>query len=57
MVVSFMISVPFAFAPPLAGGLTPATNTTAPTRHLLPDFFEKVSGTPVRRAAVAAFRV
>jgi hypothetical protein len=25
-------------------GLTPATNTTAPIRHLLPDFFEELSG-------------
>jgi len=28
------------------GGLTPATNTTAPIRHRLPDFLEDFSGTP-----------
>ncbi|GAA2680218.1 hypothetical protein GCM10010412_064280 [Nonomuraea recticatena] len=39
MVVSFMIRGSFALAPPLVGGLTPATNTTAPIRHRLPDFF------------------
>src|SRR5258706_15144411 len=49
MVVSFMIAVPFALAPPLVGGLTPATNTTAPIRHRLPDFFEELSGTPLRQ--------
>ena len=42
MVVSFMIAVPFALAPPLVGGLTPATNTTAPIRHRLPDFFRRI---------------
>ncbi|PZG01985.1 hypothetical protein C1I99_04655 [Micromonospora deserti] len=31
------------------GGLTPATNTTAPIRHRLPDFFEELSGTPLRQ--------
>src|SRR5450755_2034474 len=47
MVVSFMIAVPSPWCRPLAGGLTPATNTTAPIRHRLPDFFEELSGTPV----------
>src|ERR1700738_1099023 len=47
MVVSFIIAVPFALAPTLVGGLTPATNTTAPIRHRLLDFFEELSGTPV----------
>ena len=37
----------FALAPPLVGGLTPATNTTAPIRHRVPDFFDELSGTPV----------
>ncbi|MEV4166443.1 hypothetical protein [Nonomuraea dietziae] len=40
MVVSFMIRGSFALAPPLMGGLTPATNTTASIRHRLPDFFD-----------------
>jgi hypothetical protein len=35
------------------GGLTPATNTTAPIRHRLPDFFEELSGTPVVRDPTA----
>ena len=35
------------------GGLTPATNTTAPIRHPLPDFFEEFSGTPVVIAPTA----
>jgi hypothetical protein len=30
-------------APPLADGLTPATNTTAPIRHRLPDFFKELA--------------
>src|SRR5919204_3031056 len=46
MVVSFMSAAPYQ-APPLVGGLTPATNTTAPIRHRLPDFFEELSATPV----------
>ena len=35
-------AAPFLYlgAAPLAGGLTPATNATAPIRHLLPDFFD-----------------
>ena len=49
MVVSFIIAVPFALAPPLVGGLTPATNITAPIRHRLPHFFEELSGTPLRQ--------
>src|SRR5215475_6336986 len=40
MVISFMIAAP-TLAPPLVGGLTPATNTTAPIRHRLPDFFQR----------------
>ena len=32
---------------PLAGGSTPATDTTAPIRHRFPDFFAELSGTPV----------
>lgn len=42
MVVSFMIAVPLPWRRPLAGDLTPATNTTAPIRHPLPDFFEEL---------------
>src|SRR4051794_27270426 len=42
-----MIAIPFTLTPPLVGGLTSATNTTAPTRHRLPDFFEELSGTPI----------
>src|SRR6266536_2334690 len=37
----------FTLAPPLVGGLTPATNTTAPIRHRLPDFLRGLSGTPI----------
>jgi len=29
------------------GGLTPTTNTIAPIRHRLPNFFKELSGTPV----------
>src|SRR4051794_17861129 len=36
MVVNFMIAL-LCLAPPVMGGLTPATNTTAPIRHRLPD--------------------
>src|SRR5260370_18113357 len=40
VVVSFMIAVPFSLgAPPRGRPLTPATNTAAPIRHRLPDFF------------------
>ncbi|MFF7247131.1 hypothetical protein ACFZBU_24880 [Embleya sp. NPDC008237] len=54
-VVSFMIAIPSLRRRPVAGGLTPATNATAPIGHLLPDFFEKlfrapVAGDPNRRA-------
>jgi hypothetical protein len=35
------------------GGLTPTTNTTAPIRHPLPDFFKEPSGTPVVSAPTA----
>ena len=40
-------------APPLVGGLTPTTNTTAPIRHRLPNFFNEPSGTPVVSAPTA----
>src|SRR5918993_346535 len=33
VVVNFMIAVPFSLGAPLVGGLTPATNTSAPIRH------------------------
>jgi hypothetical protein len=46
MVVSFMSALPL-LGRPLVGGLTPATNTTTPIRHRLPDFFEELRGTPV----------
>jgi hypothetical protein len=46
MVVSFMIAVSADVVPPLGGGLSPATNATAPIRHRRPDFFEELSGTP-----------
>src|SRR6476659_1150004 len=44
MVVSFIIAVPFPWGRPLAGGLTPATNTAGPIRHRLSDFFRGLSG-------------
>src|SRR5215217_6532493 len=48
MVVSFMIAVPFSLgATPRERPLTPATNTSDPIRHRLPDFFRGLSGTPV----------
>src|ERR1700744_2539747 len=34
------------FGAPLVGGLTPATNTSAPIRHRLADFFQELSGPP-----------
>jgi hypothetical protein len=48
MVVSFIFAV-LTFAPPPVGGLTPATNTTAPIRHRLPNFFEHLSRDAVRQ--------
>src|SRR5829696_63090 len=48
MVVSFMIAVPFSLgATPRGRPLTPATNTSDPIRHRLPDFFRGLSGAPV----------
>lgn len=45
--VGGVIAVPLPRRRPLVGGLTPATNTTAPIRHRLPDFFRGLSATPV----------
>src|SRR5262249_25566910 len=39
VVVSFMIAAPFALGRPSQAPLTPATNTSAPIRHRLRDFF------------------
>jgi hypothetical protein len=41
-----MFAAPLPLAPPLVGGLTPATNSTAPIRHRLSDSFEDF---PLRR--------
>jgi hypothetical protein len=49
MVVSFMIVAPLPWRRPLVGGLTPTTNSTAPIRRPLPDFFEELSRTLVVR--------
>src|SRR5262252_2762498 len=48
---SFMIAVPFLLAgAPRGRPLTPATNTSAPIRHRLPDFFQGLAGTRAVRS-------